>query len=373
MAIICTAMTPMDAWRRNRARWPGTSFSPWNDEHQMVGSASRQGEWTYHYDALGRRIAKRRLVGITPAAAVWFVWDGMRMAQEEEGQQCVTTVYADGSGYVPLARIEHGRWEKTVTAEQVDYFHTDVNGLPEELTGADGRILWRARYRTWGGLAEEDWDRGREWSGGRHRPAQNLRFQGQYHDAGTGLQYNTFRYYDPDAGRFTSQDPIGLAGGLNLYQYAPEPLSWIDPWGLSCGFDSRASRWRDSATGRFSAPPSVATPYGRAVQGGGVDALMARTQVESGARLYRIGTMGKSQAAEAQFWALESPDSPGYAARYGIPPENVAKADFIETGILKPGSDFVTRVAPPVGKNPGGGIEVVTPENGVTLNYFGTR
>ncbi|MTJ83144.1 MAG: hypothetical protein F8N37_19330, partial [Telmatospirillum sp.] len=146
-------------------------------------------------------------------------------------QQCVTTVYADGSGYVPLARIEHGRWEKTVTAEQVDYFHTDVNGLPEELTGADGRILWRARYRTWGGLAEEDWDRGREWSGGRHRPAQNLRFQGQYHDAGTGLQYNTFRYYDPDAGRFTSQDPIGLAGGLNLYQYAPEPLSWIDPWG----------------------------------------------------------------------------------------------------------------------------------------------
>jgi len=53
---------------------------------------------------------------------------------------------------------------------------------------------------------------------------QPLRYQGQYFDSGTGLHYNRFRYYDPDAGRFISQDPIGLAGGINLYQYAPNPL-----------------------------------------------------------------------------------------------------------------------------------------------------
>ncbi|WNY84988.1 RHS repeat-associated core domain-containing protein [Cronobacter dublinensis] len=41
---------------------------------------------------------------------------------------------------------------------------------------------------------------------------------GQYFDAGTGLHCNRFRYYDPDAGRFNSQDPPGLAGGINLYQ-----------------------------------------------------------------------------------------------------------------------------------------------------------
>ena len=34
-------------------------------------------------------------------------------------------------------------------------------------------------------------------------------------------------------GRFTQPDPIGLLGGLNLYQYAPNGLTWIDPWGLS--------------------------------------------------------------------------------------------------------------------------------------------
>ncbi|MDR2011974.1 MAG: hypothetical protein LBQ20_02765, partial [Rhodanobacter sp.] len=37
------------------------------------------------------------------------------------------------------------------------------------------------------------------------------------------MHYNTFRYYDPDIGRFATQDPIGLLGGLNLYQYAPNP------------------------------------------------------------------------------------------------------------------------------------------------------
>jgi len=36
------------------------------------------------------------------------------------------------------------------------------------------------------------------------------------------------------------RDPIGLAGGLNLYQYAPNPLSWIDPLGLSCGHTAKA-------------------------------------------------------------------------------------------------------------------------------------
>ncbi|WP_281434727.1 RHS repeat-associated core domain-containing protein, partial [Erwinia phyllosphaerae] len=65
---------------------------------------------------------------------------------------------------------------------------------------------------------------------------QNLRFQGQYLDRETGLHYNLFRYYDPVAGRFTQVDPIGLQGGLNLYVYAPNPLNWVDPLGLTkCG------------------------------------------------------------------------------------------------------------------------------------------
>ena len=46
--------------------------------------------------------------------------------------------------------------------------------------------------------------------------------------------YNTFRYYDPELGRYVSQDPIGLMGGENLYAYVPNPAGWMDPWGW-CG------------------------------------------------------------------------------------------------------------------------------------------
>jgi len=60
----------------------------------------------------------------------------------------------------------------------------------------------------------------------------NIRFQGQYFDEETGLHYNRHRYYNPDTGQFISQDPIGLRGGVNNYQYAPNPLGWIDPLGL---------------------------------------------------------------------------------------------------------------------------------------------
>ena len=54
---------------------------------------------------------------------------------------------------------------------------------------------------------------------------------GQYSDRETGLHYNTFRYYDPNICRFTQSDYIELLSGINLYQYAPNGLTWIDPWG----------------------------------------------------------------------------------------------------------------------------------------------
>ncbi|WP_235425332.1 RHS repeat-associated core domain-containing protein [Vibrio navarrensis] len=65
-----------------------------------------------------------------------------------------------------------------------------------------------------------------------------LRFQGQYHDAETGLHYNLARYYDPRTGRFIQPDPIGLLGGLNHYQYTPNPVMWVDPTGL-CAKEDR--------------------------------------------------------------------------------------------------------------------------------------
>lgn len=59
-----------------------------------------------------------------------------------------------------------------------------------------------------------------------------FRYQGQYEDSETGLYYNRFRYYAPDEGTYISQDPISIAGGLNIYAYVHDTNSWIDPLGL---------------------------------------------------------------------------------------------------------------------------------------------
>ena len=105
--------------------------------------------------------------------------------------------------------------------------------MPEELTDEAGEIVWECSYQLWGKPIQEI---------AHTEIQQNLRYQGQYLDRETGLHYNTFRYYDPDIGRFTQPDPIGLAGGYNLYQYAPNAFMWIDPWGLSCSSDAAELR-----------------------------------------------------------------------------------------------------------------------------------
>ncbi|EGP18698.1 RHS repeat-associated core domain-containing protein, partial [Halomonas sp. TD01] len=61
---------------------------------------------------------------------------------------------------------------------------------------------------------------------------QPIRFQGQWHDEESGLYYNRHRYYDPEQGRYISQDPIGLRGGTNLYGYVTNPTGMVDPLGL---------------------------------------------------------------------------------------------------------------------------------------------
>ena len=60
----------------------------------------------------------------------------------------------------------------------------------------------------------------------------NFLFQNNI-DEETNLHYNRFRYYDPAVGRFITQDPVGLLGGDNNYQYAKNPVSWVDPLGLT--------------------------------------------------------------------------------------------------------------------------------------------
>lgn len=205
----------------------------WNAAHQLAKSTVKRGEGAaqkvkYVYDPFGRRIAKRDAFGTTR-----FVWDGNRLLCEVRGSACRTYAYAPDS-FVPLAQVTTvaGEMAQSESEQQVQHIHTDHLGTPRELTDNSGRVTWAASYRAWGNVLRIAEAEAVTVKGDLADP-QPIRFQGQYHDSETGLHYNRFRYYDPDVGRYASQDPIGLVGGLNIYQYGFNPITWIDPSGLT--------------------------------------------------------------------------------------------------------------------------------------------
>ncbi|WP_445677380.1 RHS repeat-associated core domain-containing protein [Pseudomonas putida] len=177
----------------------------------------------FAYDPLGRRISKEvyQRDYPEPRRRVLFHWQGLRLLQEVQSGLASLYVYATPDSYEPLARVD-GR----SGSETIYYFHTNLAGLPEQLTDPSGLTIWQSNYKGWGKAPDE-------WGSPQQAREQNLRLQGQYLDRETALHYNTFRFYDSDIGRFTQPDPIHLKGGTNLYQYGPNRLIYIDPLGLN--------------------------------------------------------------------------------------------------------------------------------------------
>ncbi|MFP5393639.1 MAG: RHS repeat-associated core domain-containing protein, partial [Gammaproteobacteria bacterium] len=227
----------------------------WNAAHQMVKSVVARNSSDavqtvrYFYDPFGRRIGKRDAFGTTR-----FVWDGNRLQCETRGSHDRTYVYDTGT-FVPLAQLDNlVRCDATVTHSSISYLQTDHLGTPREVTSSAGDVLWTAQYRTWGTVCSVVTASAPETlsSDDAVMALQPIRFQGQYFDEETSLHHNNFRYYDPDIGRFISVDPIGLAGGLNNFRYAPNPTTWIDPLGLKCEGHSAPQTDGNSANGKSS-------------------------------------------------------------------------------------------------------------------------
>lgn len=126
-----------------------------------------------------------------------FIWDGMRLRGKDSPGKATDVLYVyNGDSYEPLARVD--RFTRQVIEPQdtrppkttVYYYHTALNGLPEAMTSESGQLVYEARYGLWGKETEAA------------------------------------------SAHITRPDPIGLRGGLNLYAYAPNPLSYSDPLGL---------------------------------------------------------------------------------------------------------------------------------------------
>ncbi|HET9655786.1 MAG TPA: RHS repeat-associated core domain-containing protein, partial [Kineosporiaceae bacterium] len=232
----------------------------WNARNQLTTVRTPDGDtWTYSYDPLGRRTAKHRLAADgTITETTTFTWDGAQLAETchstAGAPDAVTTFDHHPHAFTPLTQRTRRRRptrprdtpEPTGQPplppapgpqgsdpsqdwydEQFYGIVSDLVGTPTELLTPDGEIAWQARRTTWGApLPEGPSDS----PGGPFCP---LLFPGQYHDPETGLAYNVFRYYDPTTARYTSPDPLGLAGGPNPAAYVSNPYHWIDPLGLT--------------------------------------------------------------------------------------------------------------------------------------------
>jgi RHS repeat-associated protein len=158
----------------------------------------------FHYDTQGRLIGETNHSGTLVAEYVWL-------------------------GERPLAMVR-----KAGNKEETYYFHGDQLNTPLKATDKTGAVVWDVEFDPFG----------IELPGGVKVVQNTLRFPGQYYDQETGLHYNYFRDYDPKVGRYIQPDPIGLAGGMNLYPYVENrPINQTDPRGLSSLlYDSSSDR-----------------------------------------------------------------------------------------------------------------------------------
>ena len=164
---------------------------------------------------LASHIEQKRLADIA--------YETRRFVRIGESEETINQRIADNSQ--PLISIYH--------------YHCNHLGTPQELTSQDGDVIWLSYDRAWGGSFETIYKQ--QFIDNfaiTENKLQPIKFQGQSLDVETGLHYNRFRYYDSDVGMFISRDPIGLMGGSNVFQYAPNPTQWIDPFGLAKLFET---------------------------------------------------------------------------------------------------------------------------------------
>ena len=157
---------------------------------------------------------------------------------------------------------------------------------------------------------------------------------GYYEDSESGLELLTHRYYDPGAGRFLNRDPIGTAGGINIYRYADNnPISEVDPSGYD-GLDANSaySYWMNVAQNGISAGGVAgnAKAAGASVMTGVIDFFNARQIQNDSAASGTAAGCGKT--AEALKDGAKVAGQILLAATPGLGGEGKAASEIVEAG-----------------------------------------
>ena len=180
---------------------------------------------TYKQNALGERMIKTTGTSITDYQ---YDLNGHVIAESNGSTGAVTReyVYLDD---MPLAQIESNG--------TIYYLHNDQTGTPQKMTDASENVVWDRIQQPFGETVSITGS-----------ATNNLRFPGQYADSESGLNDNLNRSYNSTLGRYTQGDPIGLAGGINLYGYVENnPVIGVDPQGLDVRVYGGGSMWPHEA------------------------------------------------------------------------------------------------------------------------------
>jgi RHS repeat-associated protein len=194
---------------------PAVTFT-WTAENQLSGYSIAGGaSVSFQYDALGRLV--RRDVNAVPAS--YFLWDGDNLLAELDGS--ATGKIAEYSYYPGLDNLH-----AIVRGAFAYHAHTDGLGNVIALTNLNKQVVRTFQYDEWGRLI-----------GGTDTvfgDSARVRWKGAlWMGPQLDLYYMRSRWYDPRTGRFLSEDPIGLDGGMNPYAYAgADPVDGSDPLGL---------------------------------------------------------------------------------------------------------------------------------------------
>jgi RHS repeat-associated protein len=194
----------------------GTQYT-WDYENRLkqVTLPASGGTVNFKYDPFGRRIQKSFTQGSTTTTTN-YLYDGNNLLEEVDQSGNVLARYTqDDPIDQPLATLRGGT---------TSYYHQDGLGSVSSLSNSGGALANTYTYDSYGRLSAS--------TGTFTNPFQ---YTGREFDSETGLYYLRARYYDPTAGRFLNEDPLGVgADDFNFYAYVGnDPVDWLDSWGYS--------------------------------------------------------------------------------------------------------------------------------------------